>query len=155
MFQLFHGNPNLLPVLLAAHTSESRKLRTSAEYLSGLLQDMIKSVGSTYLIIDGLDECDEPERQALLKILVDLSNNCPNLRLAISSRDETDISRILKNITQVITVHSANKTDIAAYVSAQLDELSREIRPNTPAADPGVEHDINAFLKPIVAKSEG
>ncbi|KAF8538870.1 hypothetical protein BDD12DRAFT_926090 [Trichophaea hybrida] len=154
MFQLFHENRTLLPVILAAYTSESRKLRTSAEYLSGLLQDMINSVGSTYLIIDGLDECDESERQALLKILIDLSNNCSNLRLAISSRDEADISRILRNIAQVIPVHSANNRDIVVYVSAQLDELSREFRPSTPAADPGVEHEIKAFLDPIVSKSK-
>lgn len=153
IFQLFHTNRTLLPVLLAAYASEGRKLRTSTEYLSGLLQDMIKSVGNTFLIIDGLDECDEPERRALLKILVDLSNNCSNLRLAVSSRDEGDISRILRDVAQVIPVHSANRTDIAAYVSVELDELSHDIRSNSPNS--GTECDIKVFLKPIVCKAEG
>lgn len=153
VFQLFHTNQTLLPVLLAAYASEGRKLRTSTEYLSGLLQDMIKSMGTTFLIIDGLDECDEPERQALLKILVDLSNKCSNLRLAVSSRDEADISRILREVAQIIPVHLANKTDIAAYVSKELDELSHDIRSNTPNSE--TECDIKVFLKPIVCKAEG
>ncbi|KAL1897946.1 hypothetical protein Sste5346_003798 [Sporothrix stenoceras] len=52
--------------------------------------------GPTYIVMDGLDEMDEDERQILLWQLGDLAKHCEDLRLLISSRAEDDISRALR-----------------------------------------------------------
>jgi hypothetical protein len=107
----------------------------------------------TYIIIDGLDECGESERQLILKTMVQLSNDCPTLRLAVASRDEKDISRILNNVAQLILVNTENITDISWYIGAQLDELWREIRPTTPL--PGTYTCINTLREPLMRKANG
>jgi hypothetical protein len=109
--------------------------------------------GLTYIIIDGLDECEESERQLILKTMVQLSNDCPTLRLAVACRDEKDISRILNNISQLISVNSANNTDISWYIGAQLDELWCEIRPTTPP--PGTDICINTLRESLMRKANG
>ncbi|KAF8535202.1 hypothetical protein BDD12DRAFT_753299 [Trichophaea hybrida] len=154
IFQLFHENQALLPVVLAAHKSEPRKLRTSTDYLRGLLKDMIQNVdtGLTYIFIDGLDECEESERQLILKTALELTNDCPILRLAIGSREEKDISRVLKNVAQSILVNTENNADISWYISAQLQELSREISPSTPI--PGIDKSVSALRDPILQKAD-
>ena len=155
IFQLFHENRALLPVVLAAHKSEPRKMLTSTDYLCRLLKDMIRNidVGLTYIIIDGLDECEESERHMILKTALELSKDCPTLRLAIASRDEKDISRILKNVAQLILVNTQNDADISWYISSQLDELSRDIQPATPIR--GTKQFINALKEPLVHKANG
>jgi len=155
IFQLFHENQALLPVVLAAHKSEPRKLRTSIDYLCQLLKDMIWNVDAelTYIIIDGLDECEESERQLILKTMVQLSNDCPTLRLAVASRDEKDISRILNNVAQLILVNTENNSDISWYIGAQMDELWRDIRPTTPLS--GTYTCINTMREPLMRKANG
>jgi hypothetical protein len=155
IFQLFHETRALLPVVLAAHKSEPRKLLTSTDYLCRLLRDMIRNVdaGLTYIIVDGLDECKESERYLILKSALELSKDCPILRLAIASRDEKDISRILKNVSQLILVNEQNNADISWYIGSQLDVLSCDIQPNTPT--PGAGQFISTLKEPLVQKANG
>jgi hypothetical protein len=152
-YQLLLENPTLLPLLFDAYNTQRRKLLSSVEYMSARLQELVQCVGETYLIIDGLDECEEKDRCLLLKSLVDICHNCSNLRLAVGSRDEVDISRILKQKSQTIFVNNANEDDIEAFVRRRLDELSQTMQLRTPLH--GRKHDVMVFLEPIVRKAEG
>jgi hypothetical protein len=134
---------------------EYRKLCTSSDYLTTLLEEMILSIGPglTFMVIDGLDECEDAERKFILKTTMELAKNCSNLRLAIGSRDEAEISRVLMNAAQTIFVNTNNKDDIAWYIDAQLHALARELLPIIPT--PSIDKYIRILQKPIEEKAKG
>ena len=68
----------------------------------GLLRDMLKTLGTTYMIVDGLDECDSLHQR---QVLADLSTllppdldklpNCATLKVLVCSRETIEIKRKL------------------------------------------------------------
>ncbi|KAK4180618.1 hypothetical protein QBC36DRAFT_297422 [Triangularia setosa] len=76
--------------------SNERELLGSTRYVLGLLRALLgtPTAGLTYIILDGLDEMEVVERGILLQQLTDLEN-CPELKILISSRREDGIASIL------------------------------------------------------------
>lgn len=153
LYQLVDRNRTLLPILLDAYIKHTRKLRSDIQYITTLLQKLVDSIGLTYIVVDGLDECDEVHRSLLLRSLLEISQKCTNMRLAISSRNELDILQALKSVSISFNVEKDNKMDIQAYVSGRLSDLSREILKHSPVDN--VERQIDALLEPITTKAEG
>ena len=96
IFQLLYQHHYLRPALQKAFDSDFRDLQSFADYNQQLLTDLLQCIGVTYLVIDGLDEITEKERPVLLQGFLQMSNLCPELKVMISSRDETDISGLLR-----------------------------------------------------------
>src|SRR5215471_11929028 len=97
--------------------SKERDLRSYTNYASDILSDLLKCAGPTYLVVDGLDEIPEQERQMLLSKLLAIADGNDEVKLLISSREEYDISRILKEKAKTIRVDSKNSGSIQTYVS--------------------------------------
>jgi Cdc6-like AAA superfamily ATPase len=103
--------------------SKERELQGNIGHAAELLNIFLKTAtGPTYTIIDGLDEMDECERQIFLQRLDELSKECGNLRLLISSRAEDDISRALNQKIKSVRVNDRNYGSIQNYI----DHRSRE-----------------------------
>ena len=96
MFQLLYQHHQLRPALQKAFDSEFRELQSFADYNQQLLTDLLQCIGVTYIVLDGLDEISEKERPTLLNGFLQMSYQCPELKVMISSREESDISDLLR-----------------------------------------------------------
>ncbi|RSL44831.1 hypothetical protein CEP53_011049 [Fusarium sp. AF-6] len=130
--------------------SQERELRGNTGYIVGLMKTFLATSGSTFIIIDGLDEMEECERQILLHRLTELSKECKDLRLLISSRSEDDISRRLEDKATTIRVNDRNSGSIQIYVDRRCEDwmASRHFNPAT-------RKELLQFISPLSAKANG
>ncbi|KAJ4355640.1 uncharacterized protein N0V89_003660 [Didymosphaeria variabile] len=89
-----------------------------------LLQLCIGYSESAIFVIDGLDECEDPE--AFTKDLLALSNESNRIKLLLFSRP--NVSALFKTVPdkQHLNIGNLNKADIEALVRSQLDEMDEE-----------------------------
>jgi hypothetical protein len=122
IFQLLLENPDLQPILSHEFQSNFRKLSSDTTYVRGLLTKLLQIAGFTCVIVDGLDEIEETERQFLLRALLEVHWDCEDMKLLISSRAEDDITRLLQNEIEPVRVDKKNVEDIRTYVQQRADE---------------------------------
>lgn len=130
--------------------SQERELRGNTGHIVGLLKKFLVASGFTYIIIDGLDEMEECERQILLCRLKELSQECKDMRLLISSRPEDDISKRLQAEATMIRVDERNSGSIQIYVDRRCQDwmYSRSF-------DPVTKRELLQFISPLSAKAKG
>ncbi|KAJ4193958.1 hypothetical protein NW767_010198 [Fusarium falciforme] len=147
MFQAAEDDKDFQTLLVE---SQERELRGNTGYIVGLLKTFLATSGSTFIIIDGLDEMEECERQILLHRLTELSKECKDLRLLISSRSEDDISRRLEDKATTIRVDDRNSGSIQIYVDRRFEDwmASRQFNPAT-------KKELLQFISPLSAKANG
>jgi len=113
-----------------SYENNFRELHSSALFNRDLLCSLVQHVQQTFIVVDGLDEIPEKDRQGILLELVEISKQCPALKVMISSREETDITRLLQSRAISVGIGMRNKEDIALYckkeVSLWLDGLDLE-----------------------------
>lgn len=152
IFQLLHDHIFLREIVLTAHETNYRKLMYSTEYVLDLLRDLLTCLGNVHIVIDGLDEIKQSERMPLLKALMELCNASSGAKLLISSREEFDISRLLRQKAKVLAVELRNTSDIALYVQSMVENLLDKINPDLSSA---LQSKVRTLVKPISTKSEG
>jgi hypothetical protein len=130
--------------------SKGRDLRSYTNYAGDTLSELLKCAGPTYLIIDGLDEIPEQERQMLLSKLLTIVDGNNEVKLLISSREEYDISRILKEKAKAIRVDSKNSGSIQAYINRRTQVWFR----NTDFTAMAMS-EIQGLLAPLAANARG
>jgi len=92
IYQFCRANPSLIPAVNRAYESEFAGGRISSlNTCEGLLEEFICRAEPVYIVLDGLDECEEGERRQLLDSFHRLLLACPNLHVLVSSRKEADI----------------------------------------------------------------
>jgi hypothetical protein len=108
------------------------------------LRKLIEMVGDEpcYILLDGLDECDERHRSSLLNDMVALATRCPCVHVLISSRPEADIEKCLTNIGEKVVVDENNREDILVYIKEELKQREFCMRVNDSAS-----HTIERFIK--------
>lgn len=130
IFQLLYKHQHLRPALIKAYENDYTELQSYVEYNQRLLTDLLQCIEAPYIVIDGLDEIAEKERQYLLKQLLQVSNQCPELKVLISSREEKDISTSLHLKALSLQIRRKNAEDIKKYfdykVKDWLDSLDIE-----------------------------
>ena len=95
IFQLLYDNCSLQLTMHEAYMSHYRGIASSLEFDTQLFSDLIKDSGPVFVVIDGVDEIPEMERQRLLKALISQLKSCENMELLVNSRGESDISFLL------------------------------------------------------------
>jgi len=112
-------------------------------------KSLLDCAGPTYLVLDGLDEIELPERRQLLSELVKLRSECKTARILISSRAESDIERVLGALPRIRVDHH-NSGSIQVFVERQSAEwfAQRDFFPQE-------KREIEALLAPVASKSEG
>ena len=122
IFQLLYQHRHLRPALQKAFDCDFRDLQSFADYNQQLLTDLLQCVGVTYVVLDGLDEISETERRALLKGFLQMSNQCPDLKVLVSSREETDISSLLLSRAVSLRIGTRNSEDIDLYFNTRAED---------------------------------
>jgi len=133
---------------------ELRKHRFTgqASFWDQVLEDLLDSQQSTYIILDGLDECSEQQRSGILDIVTKIISGCTAVRIMVSSRRVSDIEVSVGEIAQIIEIEDGSREDIKKFVKLKLGEWFKRIKSRAP---PGMEKFIRGLEKPIVYKSEG
>lgn len=90
IFQLIADDEDMRVCLCESAKEDAKRDLKSA---TNLLTTITNCVGTTYIIIDGLDEMNEPERKRLLKELISVSKSCRGVKILFSSRPESDINQ--------------------------------------------------------------
>ena len=150
IFQLLYKHHNLRPALLKAFDSDSRDLQSFADYNQRLLTDLLQCIGVTFVVLDGLDEISEKERDILLKGFLQMSNQCPDLKIMISSREETDISSLLRSRALSLRIGLRNSEDIELYFNTKAEEWL-----NTLDLDEATYFQLTSLLQEVPKKAEG
>ena len=97
-----------------------------------LLKDLLRCLETTYILLDGLDECDGLHQTMILMELSKLvladseaKLNPPKLKILVCSRDTKNIARKLSKVPQ-ISLTSEDRyvsQDIASFTKTSLAEL--------------------------------
>ena len=130
--------------------SKERELCGNTGYVVELLKGFLKTAEPTYIIVDGLDEMEECERQILLQRLDELSTGCSNLRPLICSRAEADISKVLEDKAKYIRVHDMNSGSIQKYVDCKSKAWMASCHFGSK-----IESELLGLLSPLAANAKG
>ncbi|KAF8539933.1 hypothetical protein BDD12DRAFT_792363 [Trichophaea hybrida] len=97
VYQICQKHPPLIPAANQEYDTLSRHHGGLLINPWGeLLETFIYGSEPVYIILDGLDECDESQRKQLLETILNLCSCCSNLCILVSSRKEFDIQRGLR-----------------------------------------------------------
>jgi hypothetical protein len=86
-------------------------------------------MSKTYIIIDGLDECDIVERKMILSLFTSLAAKdiaSGRLKCLFISQDENDIRKLLKTSSILKLTGAHNKSDIEAYTTYWLEKIKKK-----------------------------
>ena len=151
LYQLCRANPSLIPAVNKEHDSRRNRsllLKTWEKEL----ETFICGSEPVYIVLDGLDECDEMEREQLLRTMLGLWQNCSNLHVLIASRKEVDIRRALETNCETLNVEEKNRSDIKRFVTKEINDLWVKIRH---IAEPAAGGFFKIVAQNIVNQSEG
>ena len=96
-----------------------------------LLEATLLDGQTTFIVVDGIDECVQGERIVLLSVLQELVDACelkePGfVRLLVVSQDEPDIRRSLRSNAEIALGMSDNLVDISAFVRHWCQKLQQK-----------------------------
>ncbi len=81
-----------------------------------------------YIVIDGLDECDESERKLVLQFFTSMIDRYDmrepgRIRALFVSQDENDIGKALSTAAVIALVPSDNENDIRSFVLKETKKI--------------------------------
>ncbi|KAG5752941.1 hypothetical protein H9Q72_010384 [Fusarium xylarioides] len=96
-----------------------------------MLEFLLSSCKSAYIIIDGLDECEREERKVITQwfrhLVESLPENAPDhLRCLFVSQDDRIGTKDLQGLANINIKPQNNKPDVLAYSKVQAEELRRK-----------------------------
>lgn len=122
--QLLRSNLELAPFVFENYANKG--LSPSLVRLRKLLPDLLATISSVRIIIDGLDEYPESDQRTILTDLITLSKSTSGqCRIIFSNREGQLINKMLNN-RPVISLKDESvevNNDIAVYVKARLAEF--------------------------------
>jgi hypothetical protein len=135
---------------ITSYRAASRKALTS------LLPELLSVVGTTRLIVDGIDEWDSKEQQVILDDILPLAT-ANNVKIFISSRDMPVISRMMRRKKKKATVvlslseeHAFIDRSIKSFIARRLDDYHSNLQDLDPSSST-----LSEVHKLLVEKSNG
>ena len=110
-----------------------------------LIIETATAFAQTFVVVDGLDECDDPS--AVLPALIRLGSK---LRLLVMSRDHEDIRRAFRSCTVLQIASEDLDQDIDRYVKAQVQLRTEDERLRI--GDKGI---IDEVIRTLVFGAQG
>ena len=150
IFQLLYEHHDLRPALRKAFDYDNRDLLSFGDYNQQLLTDLVKCIGVTYIVLDGLDEISEKERPVLLKGFLQMSNQCPELKVMVSSREETDIAALLRSRAISLRIALRNSGDIELYFNNRVEDWLETLD-----IDEATSSSLRTLLRGVPEKAKG
>jgi hypothetical protein len=158
--QIVDQAPHLLPHCHNKYLTSGEPSLRSPTLAKAILKDLCPAVDKQYIIIDGIDEFELPERKQILEFFVSLVGECDvdepgKIRVLFVSQDYPDIkralyssiiSRIVPKLLPLSTADNENDiriyvTDLAAQIKTKFgldDNQERVLRDLTVARAKGV-----------------
>ncbi|KAF1974533.1 C2H2 domain-containing protein, partial [Bimuria novae-zelandiae CBS 107.79] len=134
--QLLSRYPDLVPPCHAKKSKSGEPVLRSFILAKIVFEDFCSIPDKIFIVIDGLDECEQYERKQLLEFLVDIVTQCDTndpgkLRVMIVSQDYPDIKRALhtsstsKIVPKIVSMSAAdNENDISSFVRIWVDRIA-------------------------------
>jgi len=123
LFQLLKEDATLRPEVFGSYSSNERKFGSDPEWVRGLLSQALQDV-EVFVVVDGLDELDEKIRGPFARDILAVLETCPQLRLLVSSRDETDLRKEFTSKRALqLPIQDHNSSDVKRYVQAECERL--------------------------------
>ncbi|KAL5380194.1 hypothetical protein DPSP01_007994 [Paraphaeosphaeria sporulosa] len=141
MHQLLDQYPDMLPPCHTKRTGSGEPVLRSIERAKKLFEDFCSIPEKMFIIIDGLDECEQLERKQLLDFLVGMVTQCDTsepgkLRVMVVSQEYGDIKRALHNpssskiVPSIVSMSETdNRHDIHNYVRIWVDRIAVKHEP--------------------------
>jgi hypothetical protein len=120
--------------------------------LCSFLLDLINSLSETFLILDGLDECDPKERRDILKFVTSSLKRPGSKRICkflVASREEVNMRHWVPNCFQISINDKNIHSDICSFVDRTVDnKLEEESLVATPSL-------VNEIKKRLIEGAKG
>ena len=138
--QLLDEFPLLLPPCHSKQSTSGEPSLRSLSIAKQLFENFCSTVPKLYIVIDGLDECEQYERKQLLETIMDVINHCEadepgKLRVLFVSQDYADIRRGLekeKLAPKIVALSASdNEGDIQTYVRGWVRRIAIKYDPFT------------------------
>ena len=103
----------------ARNQSESPDIK----FISRVLTEAISNFRTTFIVIDGLDECSDEDGISLAKDLADLAKpqNGPTVKIIVFSRPDAGFTKHFEGSAQIRPDHGHNGGDLKAYFDSEFD----------------------------------
>ena len=95
---------------------------------SNLLGAVLQAVPQSFVVIDGIDECEQKERRAILNFFVSIINNCEpgKIRGFFISQELNDIRAGLHNPETLRLNEDHSKLDIKKYAIKRASDIQEK-----------------------------
>ena len=128
LFQALKDEASLRPEVFAAYSANERKFGSNTGWVRGLLSKVLRDA-PMFIVVDGLDELTETLRCDIARDLFEVVQSCDQVRLLVSSRDESDLRTQFASQRAVqIRVQENNSSDVKQYVRAECNKLVDRLR---------------------------
>ncbi|KAF8247263.1 hypothetical protein K440DRAFT_601451 [Wilcoxina mikolae CBS 423.85] len=138
LVHLLRQNDGLLPYIYEQQVSSYEMTLGTSATLTNLLKVAMGDSGKTYVIIDGLDECEKSERAKVLTWMssVTTTDDDSTVKVAVISTNEPDIKRKLSKFLKKKLEPEDVKEDLQIYLNSRVVELQEkfELPESTPEA---------------------
>ncbi|KAJ3548577.1 hypothetical protein NM208_g941 [Fusarium decemcellulare] len=129
--QLITQQDQLIPYYYEEASMSGETELQSTKHGKTLMRHMLQNIPKAFLVIDGLDECDDKERRFILDFLREVIGLCDSttpgkLRVLVLSRDEPDIRKALAAATVVRFGRHDTLKDIESYAHQRARLLQRK-----------------------------
>lgn len=151
IYQALEAEHSLIEQVFDA--SKRRNFALDAEFVFELFCKIAHAFDPLFVAIDGLDEIEQPQREELLKTILELVDRCSDTRLLVSSREESDIMRILENKALCARLEENNGEEIKVYVQRRGEEWVADLRER--GADDVACASIMDGLGNVVSRAKG
>ena len=123
--QLLQQNPDVLPFLYDECLKSAKVTLASPQDCVKLLGAVLQAVPQSFIVIDGIDECEQKERRAILKFFVSIINNCEpgKIRGFFISQELNDIKAALHNPETLRLNEDHSKLDIKNYAIKRASDI--------------------------------
>jgi hypothetical protein len=138
--QSLHSNSSLVPICYARRITSNEPILRANTLAKKLLEDLCLMTPKTFIIIDGLDECDHAERRQVTSVLMDLVGLCNasdpgKLRVLLVSQYSPEIYKSLHSSAAtslrpgILKITEAdNRSDIETYVAAWVVQIAQKFQ---------------------------
>ncbi len=145
--------PLLQPILPNSSDPDHKKLARDQGFVKDLLCKVLTSIGSTFIVLDGLDEIEDIAWKDLLSTILAVKGQCVETKLLISSQEVQGIAQALEGHAVTLRVDKNNNDDIQAFVHAESHDLLFELE--SCGASKKECSGIRTALESISQKSDG
>jgi hypothetical protein len=116
-------------------------------YLQEVLENLLSELDQTYIVIDGLDECNQTDWKPLIEFIHSLCRPVKNaLHLLFTSQPLEEFQKEFKDVTYIELGSGVSGGDIISYISSEVPKV------NNWASD---DRYAKGVIEQIVQKSNG